>query len=185
MSRTKKHETETNEMDALELLTADHREVKDFFEKYKKLTGNDADAEQRGELADRICQALSVHAQIEEELFYPAMREEINADDLLDEAEVEHATVKELVEQIMSSEPDEPLFDAKVTVLGEYVAHHVKEEEEQLFPKAKKAKLDLEELGQDLAARKTELMDEEDTVKEDKRPASAARSSSRKSTSHS
>ena len=98
-----------------------------------------------------------MHATIEEELFYPAAREaEVDAD-LLDEAEVEHASAKELIAQIEAMSPDEDLYDAKVTVLGEYIDHHVKEEEGELFPKCRKSDMDLEGLGEALAARKQEL----------------------------
>jgi hemerythrin superfamily protein len=102
---------------------------------------------------------LTVHATIEEELFYPAARENSTEQDLLDEAEVEHASAKDLIAQIEGMDAGDELYDAKVKVLGEYIDHHVKEEEE-LFPKVKRAKLDLEALGGELAARKQELQAE-------------------------
>ena len=120
----------------------------------------EADGDERAALAQQICEMLTVHATIEEEIFYPALRSAGNAEDLLDEAEVEHASVKDLVSQIESMDPDEDLYDAKVKVLGEYVHHHVQEEETEMFEKAKKAKLDLAELGVQLRARKEELMEE-------------------------
>ena len=114
-------------------------------------------ASEREALATEICRWLTVHATIEEELFYPAAREaEVDAD-LLDEAEVEHASAKELIAQIEAMSPDDDLYDAKVTVLGEYIDHHVKEEEGELFPKCRKSDMDLEGLGEALAARKQEL----------------------------
>jgi len=158
MKNDKQTEAYENEKDAFELLMADHAEVKKSFKQYKKLLDNDSDADERKELADEICQALTVHAQIEEELFYPALRNALDEADLVDEAAVEHATIKDLIKQIKSSAPDKPLFDAKITVLKEYVEHHVKEEEEQIFPKARKAKLDIAALGQELASRKSQLM---------------------------
>jgi hemerythrin superfamily protein len=165
--------------DAIDLLTADHHEVEKLFKQYKRLTHKDADSEQRQELAHKICQALSVHAQIEEELFYPALREASDETDLLDEAAVEHASVKDLVEQLTSSKPDQALYDAKVTVLAEYVNHHVKEEEGPIFKKARKAKLDLDDLGMRMAERKQELMEAPMTAKK------SSRSSHKGATSHS
>src|SRR5690606_9261313 len=91
------------------------------------------------------------------EIFYPALREVLEEQDLLDEAEVEHATAKDLITQLEGMDADEPLYDAKVTVLGEYINHHVKEEEGEMFKQAKSAKVDLSELGEELATRKEEL----------------------------
>ncbi|WP_411725351.1 hemerythrin domain-containing protein [Methyloglobulus sp.] len=183
MTNAKKSENADCEMDAIDLLTSDHHEVETFFKKYKKLTHKDADSEQRLELAGKICQALSVYAQIEEEIFYPTLRKALEEGDLLDEAEVEHATVKSLIEQTMASSPDEPLYDAKVMVLGEYVDHHVKEEEGQLFKKARKAKVDLDKLGMNIATRKSELMEEQNTDKKSKHASNASSASHKKSSS--
>jgi len=145
--------------DALKLLKADHKEVSDLVAKFEKgrLT-----KDRKVALAKQICLALTVHAQIEEEIFYPAAREAVRSgEDLLDEAEVEHGSIKELVSTIENASPDgDDLFEARVKVLGEYVKHHVKEEEGQLFPKLRKSDLDMEEIGQQLAARKQELMRE-------------------------
>ena len=140
--------------DAIALLKADHKEVADMLEKFEKARST------KGKLAQQICQALTVHAQIEEEIFYPAAREALGDEgkDLLDEAKVEHNSLKELIGQIEGSGPDDDLFDAHVTVLGEYVKHHVKEEEGEMFPKLRKSDLDLVEVGAQLAARKKELM---------------------------
>ncbi|WP_295633741.1 hemerythrin domain-containing protein [Novosphingobium sp.] len=140
--------------DAIALLKADHREVKTMFEQFDK-TEDDAE---KATLAQKICTALKVHAQIEEEIFYPAAYEAIDDDDLLDEAEVEHASAKDLIAQIETSQPGEPLFDAKVKVLGEYIDHHVKEEEGELFPECRSSKMDLKTIGALMAARKQELM---------------------------
>jgi hemerythrin-like domain-containing protein len=144
--------------DAVSLLSADHAEVKQMFETYRQLVDENADDEQRGELARRICSMLTVHAEIEEEIFYPAMRENVDDDLMLDEAEVEHAAAKDLIEQIEEMDPGDALFDAKVIVLGEYVDHHVQDEENELFPQAEKSGLDHDDLGAELASRKRELM---------------------------
>ncbi len=140
--------------DAIKLLKDDHREVKTWFEEFENL---EDDAEKEA-LARRICLALSVHARIEEEIFYPALRKAIDDEDLLDEAEVEHASAKQLIAEIELMSADDRLFDAKVKVLGEYVTHHVGEEEHQLFPEARESGVDLKDLGSELARRKAELM---------------------------
>ena len=144
--------------DAVSLLSTDHAEVKQMFESYRELVEQNADDEQRGELAREICATLTVHAEIEEEIFYPAMRGNVDDDLTLDEAEVEHATAKDLIEQIEGMDAGDALYDAKVIVLGEYIDHHVQEEETEIFPQAEKSGLDLDELGAELASRKRELM---------------------------
>lgn len=148
--------------DAYRLLKADHAEVTRGFREYKKLVKREADAEERQALAQRLCEMLTVHATIEEELFYPAAREHLGEeDDLVDEADIEHASAKELIAQIQSATPDtDDHFDARVTVLSEYIAHHVKEEEQELFPKLRKAKLDAKTIGESLAERKSQLSGE-------------------------
>lgn len=142
-------------VDAIKLLKDDHQEVKAWFEAFDK-TDDDV---KKQDLADKICKALTVHAQIEEEIFYPAAYEALDddGDDMLDEAEVEHASAKELIAQIEESKVGEPLFDAKVTVLGEYINHHVEEEEKELFPECRASSMDLKGLGLQLATRKAEL----------------------------
>lgn len=146
--------------DAVALLTSDHAEVKACFENYKQLVEDEAAADDRQALAEQICMLLTTHAAIEEEIFYPAARAADIEDDLLDEAEVEHASAKSLIAQIRAMTPDEHLYDAKVTVLGEYIDHHVQEEENEMFPKCRQAGMDLEGLGEELARRKDELMAE-------------------------
>jgi hypothetical protein len=146
--------------DAVDLLDADHIAVKKLFTAYKKLSEGDASAEEKRELADQICQELTVHTQIEEEIFYPQVRAAINDDALLDEAEVEHSTAKDLIAQISGMDPEDDLYDARVTVLGEYIDHHVKEEREEMFPKARKTNLDLVAMAEELSQRKLELMEE-------------------------
>lgn len=143
---------------ALDLLKSDHKEVMQLFSQFEKLEKSDEDAKR--DLVEKICNQLTVHAEIEEELFYPALRDVFDEQDLLDEAQVEHDMAKQLIDDLESMEPDEELFDAKVTVLAEYVRHHVEEEEKEIFAKAKKAGLDLDTMGADLMDRKIELMGE-------------------------
>ena len=146
--------------DAIALLKADHKEVNGLFKEYEKMADAEADAEERQTLAEQICDMLTVHATIEEEIFYPAARESEVDSDLLDEAEVEHASAKDLIAQIKGMSPDDELYDAKVKVLGEYVNHHVQEEEGEMFPKARRAKVDLAGLAEQLKQRKEQLMSE-------------------------
>jgi hemerythrin superfamily protein len=147
--------------DAIKLLTSDHKDVKALFKQYDGLVEAENSGEEKQALAEQICQMLTVHATVEEELFYPAAREVLGEDeDLVDEADIEHASAKDLIAQIQSSSPDEDHYDAKVKVLGEYISHHVQEEEGEMFPKVKKAGLDSATLGVDMAARKDQLMAE-------------------------
>lgn len=144
--------------DAVTLLTKDHNDAKELFRSYQELAERDASADERLAIAQEICEALTLHAIVEEEIFYPALRAAAeDFEDELNEAQVEHGTVKELVEQIKAMDPDEDLYDAKVKVLGEYVHHHASEEEAEMFPKARSADIDLEELGQEMKERKEEL----------------------------
>jgi len=151
------------EKDACDLLDADHRAVKRMFKEYEELTGSRGRSvgQKKLELARQICHELAVHAQIEEELFYPALREVIKDTDMLAEAEVEHQSAKDLIAQIEGMTDADEMFDAKVKVLGEYVDHHVKEERGEIFPKARSArKLDLVAMREEMMARKEELMGE-------------------------
>jgi hypothetical protein len=143
-------------IDAIKLLKDDHREVEDWFEDFEET--NSGSKKQR--LANQICLALRVHTQIEEEIFYPACREAGLEEDLMDEADVEHDGAKKLIAEIEAGKPGDDHWDAKVKVLSEMIKHHVKEEEQRdgMFAKAKKADLDLKELGAELKARKNELM---------------------------
>ena len=150
------HETHK---DALQLLMAEHREVKAMFQQYQKLADAGGRGDERMLLASQICVALTVHTQVEEEILYPAARTVLLKDeDLVDEAYVEHAGAKSLIAQIKTMTSDQPLYDAKVTVLGEYIDHHVKEEESGFFPKLRKTALDLDAMGDRMAARKLQLM---------------------------
>ena len=146
----------TDKNDAITLLTDDHKKVKELFEKFEKLS--DRSKVNKKKIADQICLELTVHAQVEEEIFYPAVRNPIKDGDLMDEAVVEHASAKELIAQISEMDPGDDLYDAKVKVLSEQIEHHVEEEEGEMFPKVRKAKVDLVALGEEMAARKEELM---------------------------
>ena len=156
---TAKKSTSKTSTDAIALLTQDHADVKALFKKYKQLCESGADGSEKEAIALEICTQLTAHATVEEEIFYPATRAE-DTDDLLDEAEVEHGTAKDLIAQIEDMEPDDDLYDAKVTVLGEYIDHHVKEEQDEMFPACRKAKMDLAGLGAAIKSRKAELMAE-------------------------
>jgi len=138
--------------DAIELLKADHRELEGLFRMVEA-----AEDRAKGPIARNICDALTIHARIEEKLFYPAIREKIaDTQDLIDEAVVEHATLKSLIRQIERMRPGEELFDARLKVLEEYVQHHVREEEREILPLAE-GKLDLVELGRRMARMKLRL----------------------------
>jgi hemerythrin superfamily protein len=145
--------------DAIAALTADHRKVKGLFKEFEqaKEEGGRQSATHKSELVAQICNELKIHAEIEEEIFYPAVRKQIDDTDLMDEALVEHAGAKDLIAQLEGMDPDDDLYDAKVTVLGEQVAHHVKEEEAEMFPQAKKAKVDTARLGAQMEKRRSEL----------------------------
>ncbi len=142
--------------DAIALLKADHRQVEGWFKEFEKARSD----ERKKDLAGKICEALQVHTAIEEEIFYPAFLEATQEEDLHHEAEVEHEGAKRLIADIEASGPKEDYYDARVTVLSEMIKHHVKEEEQPggMFAKARASKMDLEEIGQQLAARKQELM---------------------------
>jgi iron-sulfur cluster repair protein YtfE (RIC family) len=149
--------------DACSLLDTDHKNVKKLFTAYDELAHSRAASatEKKRDLAMQICMELQVHTQLEEEIFYPALREAIKEVDLLDEAEVEHASAKELIAQIQDATEVDEKFDAKVKVLGEYIDHHVKEERNEIFVKARAARgLDLVAMREQLAQRKEELMAE-------------------------
>jgi hemerythrin superfamily protein len=141
--------------DATQLLTQDHREVEALFEKFEK-AGSDGSKER---LARQICTELKIHAMIEEEIFYPALRGKIE-DDSLDEAYVEHDGAKVLINDIEAGEPSDHFYDAKVKVLQEEIEHHVREEEKMngnIFQQARATDVDLDALGEQMAARKAEL----------------------------
>jgi hemerythrin superfamily protein len=149
---------ETKSQDAIALLKADHRAVEELFAKFEKASGDG----RKQELAEEICLELSVHAQIEEEIFYPACEGKVE-EDLLKESYVEHDAAKVLIAEIMEGGPNDEFYDSKVKVLSEEIEHHVEEEEkrmEGLFAQARKAGLDMDALGEQLAARKQELTEQ-------------------------
>jgi hemerythrin superfamily protein len=141
---------------AIAMLKADHDKVKKMFKDFEHLHEQDS-TDQAEQLAKQICNELTVHATLEEEIFYPEVRGAIEDDDLIDEAEVEHASAKDLIAQIESMSASDDKYVAKVIVLGEYINHHIKEEQGEIFPKARKTKIDLAELGERMLARKQEL----------------------------
>ena len=139
--------------DAIALLRADHKKVSGLYEQYE----NTRSAAKKKSLVATICLELSVHAKVEEEIFYPAVKAALKDKEMVPEAQVEHATLKELIAQVKDKEPDGEMFDAKIKVMSEYTKHHVKEEQNEMFPKAKATRLDMKELGARMAARKEEL----------------------------
>ncbi len=141
-------------VNAITLLREDHKRVDALFKRFDKL---ERDGVEKAGLVQTICAELRIHTQVEEEIFYPAVRAATGNDDLLDEADVEHESAKALIAQLESMQPGDDHYDAKVTVLGEYIRHHVKEEDAEMFPQARAAKVDLKALGKAIAARKKEL----------------------------
>ena len=135
-----------------------------MFADFAKLAKGDGSDKSKAEVFRQICMELTIHAQAEEEIFYPVVRTAIKDDDLMDEADVEHAGAKSLIAQLEAMAPEHDHYDATVTVLGESIDHHVKEEEETMFPKAKKAKVDTAALGAALMQRKQELQAERGEV---------------------
>ena len=142
----------------LEMLKQDHDKVQKAFKEFEKLDREDAEAVR--DLAMQTCEDLKVHTALEEEIFYPALREAIDDEDILNEAAVEHETAKMLIEQLENMQEDDPNFHATFTVLGEYVRHHIKEEEGEMFAAAKKSVLDFDELAGRMRQRKEELVGE-------------------------
>lgn len=141
---------------AIEMLKEDHAKVKKAFKEFENM--DRSDTETCRQVVQTVCDDLKVHTTLEEEIFYPAVREAIEDEDIMNEASVEHETAKMLIEQLENMEPDDPNYYATFTVLGEYVMHHVKEEEGEMFPQAKKSDIDLEALGSRMQERKSELL---------------------------
>jgi hypothetical protein len=147
----------TRPNDAIDLLVADHLAAAKCFSQYEKLAKKDAPATKRRAIAEKVCGMLKVHMSIEEEIFYPAARAAGIEADMMDEASVEHASAKDLIEQIEASSPSADFYDAKVKVLGDYIGHHVIEEHTEMFPKCRRSKMDLVGLRRRLEAREKEL----------------------------
>jgi len=143
----------------MEMLIEDHRKVQKMFKQFEKLKEQDDDQSKR-DLVDLTCAELKVHTQIEEEIFYPAAREALEEGDLVAEALVEHNSAKELIAKLQGSDADAEEYDAMFTVLGEYVNHHIAEEQDEMFPKLKKADLDWDALTAQMQERKGQLQEE-------------------------
>lgn len=148
--------------DALDLLKQDHDRVEKSFKDFEKMDRQDAEACRH--LIIGVCEELTVHSTLEEEIFYPALREAIDDEDLMNEAAVEHETARMLIDQLENMGPDDPNYFATFTVLGEYVRHHIKEEQAEMFPAARKAGLDLAGLGGRMRTRREEISGQEETV---------------------
>jgi hemerythrin superfamily protein len=155
-TRRAKSRSSTAQPDAIARLIADHRQVEEWFGQFESTRSDD----RKRKLAQQVCQALEVHTQIEEEIFYPAFLEATEEENIHHEAEVEHEGAKKLIAQIESSGPDDDYYDARVKVLSGMIKHHVNEEEKRdgMFAKARKSDMDLKVLGEQLASRKAELM---------------------------
>ena len=152
-STARKTSASSAKMDAIKLLKQDHREVEELFDSFEKAKSDSP----KQKIAMQICEALKAHAAIEEEIFYPAARAEIENEEIMDEAQVEHNAAKQLIAEIEQGPGDE-LWEAKVKVLGEYIRHHVKEEEGEMFKEVRATEMDLDALGEQMMQRKQELM---------------------------
>jgi hemerythrin-like domain-containing protein len=150
--------TRSKSAEAINMLKEDHDRVEKAFKEFEKLDREDTETVRQ--LVATVCEELKIHTTLEEEIFYPAVREAIDDEDLMNEASVEHETAKMLIEQLENMQPDDPNYHATFTVLGEYVMHHVEEEEKEMFPAAKKTDLDFESLAQQMKERKEELAGE-------------------------
>jgi hemerythrin superfamily protein len=144
----------TSHEDAIQLLKKDHAKVETLFAQYGKARS----ARDKGRIAANICKELKIHTRIEEKVFYPAARDHLRHELMIDEAVVEHAHIKELVADLEARTPDDDLYDADMKVLMDYVKHHVKEEERELFPKLRSTDMDMERVGARIAAMKTRIM---------------------------
>lgn len=144
-------------MDALELLKADHEKVREMFREFDSMKGIEDEDERKAELVDDICYEITLHTMIEEEIFYPVVRAAIDNDELMDEADIEHAGARELISQLEVMYPGDDHFDATVSVLGEELEHHIEKEESEMFKAVRRTDIDLDELGEQLLARKEEL----------------------------
>jgi len=149
----------TTAPEAIEMLIEDHRKVQKMFKQFEKMK-DEGDEQEKRELVEQTCAELKVHTQIEEEIFYPAAREGLEEGDLVAEALVEHASAKQLIEQLEAMDGGGETFDATFIVLGEYVNHHITEEQNEMFPKIKKAELDWDALAAEMQQRKHEVQEE-------------------------
>lgn len=139
--------------DAIAILRADHKLVSELFDEFESARA----ASRKRKIVDQICEELTIHAAVEEEIFYPAVKKALKDHELVPEAQVEHESLKALIAQVEDVEPDGEMYDARVKVMSEYVKHHVKEEQNEIFPKARETRLDMVELGAMIMQRKEEL----------------------------
>ncbi|MEO8835120.1 MAG: hemerythrin domain-containing protein [Caldimonas sp.] len=151
---SKKTKAPPKAQEATAMLRADHKKVSALFDEFEKTRS----AKRKKLIVSQICTELTVHAKIEEEIFYPAVKAALKDHELVPEATVEHQSVKDLIALVKDVEPDGEVYDARVKVMGEFVKHHVKEEQNEMFPRAKKTKLDMMALGEQMAMRKAELL---------------------------
>ncbi|GBG15038.1 hemerythrin [Novimethylophilus kurashikiensis] len=192
MQNTEMDSEEMEAQDAISLLTSDHERVQQLFQEFEEIKDDMEMEDEKADLVEQICMELTIHAQIEEEIFYPAMRGAIEEQDIIDEADVEHDTAKYLISQLESMKPGDDHYDAKVCVLGDVVNHHIQEEQDEMFSKAQDADIDLDELGQQLMERKQELMHGEESGESKSKPKSRSaggkkkesKSSSHRSNAH-
>ncbi|MBA3589632.1 hemerythrin domain-containing protein [Methylibium sp.] len=153
-------ETAEESTDALELLSADHDRVQRLFENYTELVTAEADDADKQHVVEEICLLLTVHAHIEDEFFYPAARRVLDDEDVIDEAQIEHDSVRDLIDELLTMKPFDELFDDRVRLLEESVSQHVEEEENEIFPRLREAGVDLESLGEQMSTRREDLMAE-------------------------
>jgi hemerythrin superfamily protein len=156
MAKTSSPPRRTRSPDATTLLRADHKRVSELFAQFERARSTST----KWTLAEQICQELTIHATVEEEIFYPAVKSALKDDELVPEARIEHETLKALIAQIRQDDAESEEFEARVKVLSEYVKHHVKEEQNEMFPEAKKSSLDLRTLGEQIQQRKAQLLAE-------------------------
>jgi len=167
--------SKSSQTDALSLLKDDHQRVKKLFKQFEKLD----DDQEKLQLIEQVCTELKVHTQVEEELFYPSVRGLIEEEGLLNEAAVEHESAKQLIEKLDTGDLDEDERDATFKVLGEYVNHHIEEEETELFKQVRKADIDLQALGEEMQARKEQLLEDLGIAEEPPPPRTRGRGAGR------
>ena len=146
-----------DDQDAIAMLKADHDKVKELFKQFDEIKDGRAN-KQKEKIVTEACRELTIHTKLEEEIFYPAVSKAIDENDLMNEAKVEHDSAKQLIRQLESMDASDEMYVAKFTVLAEYVKHHIEEEHNEMFPKARNSEVDLEALGERMMKRKQQLM---------------------------
>lgn len=170
--------------DAIVMLTTEHSKLKDTFRRCEKFSDSETDVKAKQALVQNVCNALRLHMEIEEEIFYPAVHLAVDDDDLMDDAEIEHAAIRDLIDRIDVMRLDDEHYDATVTALAEKVVRHIQEEETEMFPMARESTMDMQALGAKMMERKMELMAEMGITEESREtlaPASGKRSKGRPS----